>query len=476
MGPGESTSDSPEGIPCVEDLPIPRREHRSRNDRTRPCPSGGRSAPRHRRGFRTGHAVGRGRRDRPRPRTVTYSQHRGRPGGRFFRADRSDRAPPGSPSTHRVIRRAVRWVAEEGLPYRVASGHLGRDHRVCVPFATLPNGIAAAGTKIRRPDGRPVPGRGPDGIFRLPGRRRVVRGPLRRPVRRRCPPAATTPRRRVGPRSHSGRRPVVPGAPARPPPRARSHRGGDHHRGLATVSPAQRVGVPGRSPPRLRVSPPPGTDQGGLARGRPPAQRLGGASPEVAPWPSAIDAGGPPPALPRSTNPATGGRPVRASSPRGPTRLAPTPRTPWASVRRGRPGLRARRAIREEVDRWFARRCRTATARSERTRLRRRVRRFRRRGKSLDPRYSPDREKARNVREDKRLPATSHAVERGNRRSRPMQKALDRVRTPAAIPGRRALDRQRDRPAEARSETSSCLHRARAGPRNVNFLATVSSF
>jgi hypothetical protein len=237
MGPGESTSDSPEGIPWVEDLPIPVREHRSRNDRMRPCPSGGRSAPRHRRGFRTGHAVGRGRRDRPRRRTVTYSQHRGRPGGRFFRADRSDRAPPGSPSTHRVIRRAVRWVAEEGLPYRVASGHLGRDHRVFVPFATLPNGTAAAGKKIRRPDGRPVPGRGPAGLFRLPGRRRVVRGPLRRPVRRRCPPAATTPRRRVGPRSHSGRRPVVPGAPARPPPRARSHRGGDHHRGLAPVSP-----------------------------------------------------------------------------------------------------------------------------------------------------------------------------------------------------------------------------------------------
>ena len=32
---------------------------------------------------------------------------------------------------------AVRLVVEDGLPYRPASWHLWRDHRVFVPFATL---------------------------------------------------------------------------------------------------------------------------------------------------------------------------------------------------------------------------------------------------------------------------------------------------------------------------------------------------
>jgi len=44
----------------------------------------------------------------------------------------------------------VRLVAEDGLPYRAASWHLWRDHRVFVPFATLQNWVEAAGEKSRR--------------------------------------------------------------------------------------------------------------------------------------------------------------------------------------------------------------------------------------------------------------------------------------------------------------------------------------
>lgn len=151
MGPGEYTPDSTEGITRVEDLPTPLQEDRARDYRSRPGPRCGRPCPRHRRGHRTWHEVGRRRRDRPRQLGVAYSTHRCRPWGRFFSADLSDLAPPGSHYTHRVIRRAVRLVAADGRPYRVASWHLGRDHRVFVPFATVPNGAEAAGEKSRRP-------------------------------------------------------------------------------------------------------------------------------------------------------------------------------------------------------------------------------------------------------------------------------------------------------------------------------------
>jgi hypothetical protein len=68
---------------------------------------------------------------------------------RGFNADLSDLAPPKSRYTQRVVSLAVRLVVEDGLPYRVASWHLWRDHRVFVPYATIQNWIEAAGEKIR---------------------------------------------------------------------------------------------------------------------------------------------------------------------------------------------------------------------------------------------------------------------------------------------------------------------------------------
>jgi hypothetical protein len=151
MEPGEYLPDSTEGIIRVENLPTPLCEARSRNYPRRTCPRCGRPCPRHSLGHRTLLEVGSPRRDRPRQLCVVYSKHRCRLCGLFFSADLSDLAPPGSHYTHRVIRLAVRLVAEDGLPYRAASWHLWRDHRVFVPFATLQNWVEAAGKKSGRP-------------------------------------------------------------------------------------------------------------------------------------------------------------------------------------------------------------------------------------------------------------------------------------------------------------------------------------
>lgn len=128
---------------------------------------------------------------------------------------------------------------------------------------------------------------------------------------------------------------------------------------------------------------------------------------------------------------------------------------------RGQPHLRALRAIMDEVYRLFDRRCRTETALAKLERLRRRVQHYRSLGKSLDKLHSPNLEKALTFLDDKLLPATSNAVERGNRRLRKMQKTVYRVRTQASLQGRLALDLQRDQQASGRHKTLSSLHRTR---------------
>jgi hypothetical protein len=65
--------------------------------------------------------------------------------------------------------------------------------------------------------------------------------------------------------------------------------------------------------------------------------------------------------------------------------------------------------------------------------------------------------------DDKLLPSTSNAVERGNRRYRKMQKQVYRVRTQGQIRARLALDMWREAQAEGRQQTLASLHRARAG-------------
>jgi transposase-like protein len=85
--------------------------------------------------------------ERPRDLQLTYSQHYCCKCKSYFNVDASDLAPPKSHYTHRVIALAVRLVVEDGLPYRAASWHLWRDHRVFVPYATIQNWVEAGGEK-----------------------------------------------------------------------------------------------------------------------------------------------------------------------------------------------------------------------------------------------------------------------------------------------------------------------------------------
>jgi hypothetical protein len=95
--------------------------------------------------------------------------------------------------------------------------------------------------------------------------------------------------------------------------------------------------------------------------------------------------------------------------------------------------------------------------------LRWRLLRFPQVGEPLKKLFAPTLEKALTFLDDKRLPSTSNAVERGNRRYRKMQKSVYRVRTQAQICARLALDMWREAQAEGRQQTLASLHRARAG-------------
>jgi transposase len=149
LGPGEYVPDRTEGITRVENLPPSLHTQRSRNYPYRPCPHCRRSCYRHAVGHRTLHDLGCPLRDQPRLLHVTYSRHYCAVCKLHFSADLSNLAPPGSHYTNRVIDRAVHVVVEDGLPYRAASWHLWRDHRVFVPFPTIQNWVEAAGKKGR---------------------------------------------------------------------------------------------------------------------------------------------------------------------------------------------------------------------------------------------------------------------------------------------------------------------------------------
>lgn len=135
---------------------------------------------------------------------------------------------------------------------------------------------------------------------------------------------------------------------------------------------------------------------------------------------------------------------------------------------RGLPQLRALRNIMEEVYRLFDRRCKTQTALQKLKRLRARVRRFKRLGKSLDKLKSPTLEKALEFLDDKLLPSTSNAVERANRRFRKAQKSIYSVRTKEHLEQRLALDMQREQRTAERQETDKTLHRARSKPDSLH--------
>jgi len=154
--------------------------------------------------------------------------------------------------------------------------------------------------------------------------------------------------------------------------------------------------------------------------------------------------------------------------------LTPAERKTLQRITRGLPHLRTLRQIMDEVYRLFDRRCRTETALGKLARLRRRVRRFKRVGRTLNKLFTPNLQKALTFLNDRLLPSTSNAVERSNRRFRKAQRSVYCVRTARHIRQRIALDMQRDQHAPSRFATLQTLHviRARADKRNND--ATVS--
>ena len=169
--PGQYIPDITEGITRVEDLPPSRLVRRTRSFHRRKCPRCGYSAGRVKVFTRTLHDLGDLAANRPRDLVIAYSQHHCSQCGKYFHADLSDLALPNSHYTHRVVALAVRLVVEDGLPYRAASWHLWRDHRVFVPFATLQNWVEAGGKKGRTTHPRRLPGPRPGRLLRLPRRR-----------------------------------------------------------------------------------------------------------------------------------------------------------------------------------------------------------------------------------------------------------------------------------------------------------------
>lgn len=144
-------------------------------------------------------------------------------------------------------------------------------------------------------------------------------------------------------------------------------------------------------------------------------------------------------------------------------RLTLAERKTLQRITRGHPELRILRQIVDEVYGLFDRRCRTDTALGKLAKLRQRVGRFKAVGKTLKKLFSPTLEKSLIFLDDSLLPATSNAVERGNRRHRKMQKTIYRVRTGQHIRQRIAVDMLRDAQAKGRLQTTGTLHYARAG-------------
>ena len=160
FGPGEYVPDSTEGLVDVKDLPAPQLGLYSRDHKHTPCPRCGHLASRHTSEQRTLHDRGDVCTGRPVDLLVTDSSHDCATCRKHCNIDLSDVALPGSHDTRRVIDLAVRVVVEESVPYRPASWHLWRDHRVFVPCATSQNWVEAGGKKGARAHGRCLSGVG----------------------------------------------------------------------------------------------------------------------------------------------------------------------------------------------------------------------------------------------------------------------------------------------------------------------------
>ncbi len=172
--PGDYIADVSEGITRPEDLPAPRLEQHSRNYPRRRCAGCGHSARRYGVARHRLHDLGDPRHGRPIDLVLLQSKHRCLTCRRCFLADVSDLALPKSRYTIRVQRTSVRLVIEDGLPYRAASWHLWRDHRVFVPWPTIQNWVEAAGKKKPGRHRHRIPRPRPGDLQRLSRYRRAI--------------------------------------------------------------------------------------------------------------------------------------------------------------------------------------------------------------------------------------------------------------------------------------------------------------
>ena len=143
--------------------------------------------------------------------------------------------------------------------------------------------------------------------------------------------------------------------------------------------------------------------------------------------------------------------------------LSAKERKKFLEITRGLPELRKLREFVEEVYRLYDRRCRRQTALAKLSRLREQLKRSKRLSQVLKKIESPTLARSLVFLDDKKLPSTSNAVERGNRRFRKMQKTVYRVRTHRNITNRIALDMFRDTHLPPRCQTIQTLHQTRAG-------------
>ena len=124
---------------------------------------------------------------------------------------------------------------------------------------------------------------------------------------------------------------------------------------------------------------------------------------------------------------------------------------------RGFPELRKLREMVDLVYGLYDRRCKRSMALAKLQKLREKLRRFDGLSEVLKKIESPTVDRSLLFLDDKKLPSTSNAVERGNRRFRKMQKTVYRVRTIDRIRERIALDMVRDSRLLARKQTMKSL-------------------
>jgi transposase len=459
-GLGHYLSDPTAGITRPADLPPATIIRRSRNFQHQSCPYCGKRCDRHDPCTRVLHDVGDVVDGRPRDIHLEYSQHRCTKGRRSFTTDMSDYAWPKAPYTHRVVALAVRLVIEDGLPYQAASWHLWRDPRVFVPLATIQNWVEAGGKRVARQMWTSYLDWSLGDFSGYIAIDELYDGPF-------CVLSIVD--------NHTFKRllyQVLDHNPEHPDITAFLRRfqmalrlRGLALRGVTTdaspLYPEPLQAVFGEVPHQIcefhilkeltkAILQAVATVRKDLAARKP---RLKRGRPSTPAAKRAVRQGE---QLQQKIGELFGHRYLFVQH-----SLTPAERRTLQRLTRGLPQLRTLRTVMEEVYGLFDRRCRPDTALAKLAKLRQRVRRFKLIGKLVNKLHSPNLDKALMFLDDKLLPATSNAVERGNRRHRKMQKTIYRVRTQEHISNRIALDMLRDWQKAGRCTMLQVLHETR---------------